>query len=120
MASRAEAVRGSDGALYITTIDLAHPRRSNCNCPHASDRRIICKHMVALFFTAYPDEAEQFHRDAMSAEEELEQYQAEVHERVVRRIMRMKKAELQQTLLNLLDSGPEWQFDHFVRDEGLW
>ena len=63
-------VRGSEGALYTTTIDLLHPRRSKCNCPHADGRRIICKHMIALFFTIYPDEAEQFYNDAIKAEED--------------------------------------------------
>ena len=78
-------VRGSEGALYTTTIDLLHPRRSKCNCPHADGRRIICKHMIALFFTIYPDEAEQFYNDAIKAEEDAEEYENEVYEKVVKR-----------------------------------
>lgn len=113
-------VRGSEGALYTTTIDLLHPRRSKCNCPHADGRRIICKHMIALFFTIYPDEAEQFYNDAIKAEEDAEEYENEVYEKVVKRIMHMKKADLQQTLLDLLLTGPEWQYDRFVRSEELW
>ena len=42
------------------------------------------------------------------------------YEKVVKRIMHMKKAELQQTLLDLLLTGPEWQYDRFVRSEELW
>ena len=113
-------VRGSEGTLYTTTIDLLHPRRSKCNCPHADGRRIICKHMIALFFTIHPDEAVQFYNDAVKAEEDAEEYENEVYEKVVKRIMHMKKAELQQALLDLLLTGPEWQYDRFVRTEELW
>ena len=31
----------------------------------------------------------------------------------------MKKAELEQALLQLLFDGPEWQYDRFLRDNGL-
>ena len=34
-------VAGSNGASYDVTIDLAHPRKSQCTCPHAAGRRII-------------------------------------------------------------------------------
>ena len=31
----------------------------------------------------------------------------------------MKKSELQEALLQLLFDGPEWQYDRFVRENGL-
>lgn len=34
-------------------------------------------------------------------------------------IVRMKKAELRQTLLVLLSDGPEWQYHRFVTQNGL-
>ena len=43
-----------------------------------------------------------------------------VYEKVVKCMMHMKKAELQQALLDLLLTGPEWQYDRFVRSEELW
>ena len=76
--------------------------------------------MIALFFTIYPYEAEQFYNDAIKAEEDAEEYENEVYEKVVKRIMHMKKADLHQTLLDLLLTGPEWQYDRFVRSEELW
>lgn len=36
---------------------MEHPRKSICNCPHADGRRVICKHMIALLFTASPEAA---------------------------------------------------------------
>ena len=35
---------------------MEHPRKSKCN-PHADGRRVICKHMIALLFTASPEAA---------------------------------------------------------------
>lgn len=34
-------------------------------------------------------------------------------------VWKMKKSELQQALLELLLDGPEWQYDRFVRENGL-
>ena len=33
-----------NGRSYDVHIDLKHPRKSTCNCPHADGKRIICKH----------------------------------------------------------------------------
>ena len=43
-------VEGSGGVKYHVCIDIKHPRRSKCDCPHAKDRRIVCKHQMATFF----------------------------------------------------------------------
>ena len=53
---------------YQVKINTSHIRQSKCNCPHADRRRGICKHMVALFFTAFPEEVEQYM-------EEVEEYE---------------------------------------------
>ena len=58
-------VSGSRKKPYQVTIDLKHPRSSECNCPHANGRRVVCKHMVALYFTAFPKEAEAYHNAVM-------------------------------------------------------
>ena len=112
-------VQGSNGELYSTMIDVRHPRKSKCNCPHADGKRIICKHMIALFFTVYPLEAQNFYDEAMRYQEDAEQYAEELQNRVVHYVEHMKKAELQQALLALLFDGPEWQYDRFVRDNGI-
>ena len=112
-------VRGSNGELYTATIDVAHPRKSKCNCPHAEGKRIVCKHMIALFFTVFPEEAENFYNEAMGYQKEAERCEEELQEKVIHYVAHMKKAELQQALLNLLFSGPEWQYDHFIRDNRI-
>lgn len=105
-------VAGSGGKAYETTIDILHPRRSTCTCPHANGRRIICKHMVALYFTVFPNEAKQYIAACAAAEEEEKQRQ----EQMIRYIRKLNKKELQEILLNLLYSGPEWQYDWFINN----
>ncbi len=63
-------VRGKDE--YMVHIDLNHPRKSTCTCPFAEGRRVICKHMVATYFTIYPDEAERIIKEQEEYEEEQE------------------------------------------------
>ena len=36
-------VSGSSANLYSVEIDLAHPKRSKCDCPFADGKQIICK-----------------------------------------------------------------------------
>ena len=52
-------VKGSGSAVYDVTIDVAHPRKSVCNCPFAEGRRVICKHMVALDLEIFPEKEQQ-------------------------------------------------------------
>ena len=112
-------VQGSNGEVYATMIDIAHPRKSKCTCSFADGKRVVCKHMIALYFTVFPDEVEKVYRQAQEAEKEAERYEKELVERAHQCVMRMKKHELQRTVLHLLDYGPEWLFDHFVRMNDL-
>lgn len=52
-------VDGSLNKPYYVKIDVKHPKKSYCDCPHANGN-ITCKHMVALFFTIFNDEAEEY------------------------------------------------------------
>lgn len=113
-------VSGSGSASYSVEIDIAHPRKSKCNCPHADGRRIICKHMIALYFTIFPEEAERIYNEALKYEEEEEAYQEQMQTKLVRYVHSMKKEELREALLDILFSGPEWQYEHFIRDYVEW
>ncbi len=107
-------VSGSEGACYEVTIDAAHPRKSRCTCPHAAGRKIVCKHMVALYFSAYPLEVDRYLEELECCWEEAEFQREENEERLIRYVRKMKKAELQETLLQLLTDGPDWQYDRFL------
>lgn len=49
-------VKGSEKEPYYVELDLKHPLKSSCTCPFANGNR-VCKHMVATYFTIFPDEA---------------------------------------------------------------
>ncbi len=50
------AVSGSSSELYSVELHIDHPRKSKCSCPHADGKSIICKHIVAAYFTVFPKE----------------------------------------------------------------
>ena len=51
-------VIGSQDKIYDVVININHPRKSVCTCPFAAGRQVICKHMVALYFFHFPQQAE--------------------------------------------------------------
>lgn len=51
-----------DGSLknpYYVKINIKHPKKSYCDCPHANGN-ITCKHMTALYFELFPDEVDDY------------------------------------------------------------
>ena len=60
-------VLGSNHEKYHVFMDVSHPRKSTCDCPHANGKRIICKHIVALYFTVSADDRYPFYRHAASS-----------------------------------------------------
>ena len=109
-------VRGSNNTHYEVFIDVEHPRKSKCNCPHADGRRIVCKHMVALYFTVFPDIAKKYYDEVINYWEEEEKRQEEIEDKVISYIHKMKKDELAQAFLQFLFEGPEWQYERFIRE----
>lgn len=109
-------VAGSGNNAYDVMVDVAHPRKSQCNCPHAAGKRIVCKHIVAVYFTAFPTETKKYIMDLENYWAEEEQRQQALEDRLIRYIRNMKKSELQEALLQLLFDGPEWQYDRFIAE----
>lgn len=103
-----------NGKSYDVHIDLKHPRKSSCNCPHADGRRIICKHMIALYFNIFPSEADAYIKEVEAYEEELEDYAMEMDRKIVDSINSMSKQELREALFELLCDAPEWLVDRFA------
>lgn len=96
-------VRGSNGAVYNVMIDTKHPRRSTCDCPFADGRRVICKHMVALYLGIFPDKEQQMmdHIEEQNQmyEKEYEQEMKEREEEIRKYVMSLSKAELREKLM---------------------
>lgn len=118
------AVSGTTATPYEVFIDIAHPRKSKCNCPHANGTRIVCKHMIAVYFTAFPDEAQRIYETKIAAKtedtyDEWDDYEDEENNRVIEYVCEMKKSELQQALLQILFDGPQWQLDCFIEEHDI-
>lgn len=112
-------VAGSAKEPYRVELHVDHPRKSNCNCPRANGKRVICKHLVAAYFAAFPKAAEAFYAEVMACQQEEERREEALADQLCAYVAHMKKAELEQALLQLLFDGPEWQYDRFIRENGL-
>ena len=95
-------MEGSSPAPYHTVINIEHPRQSHCDCPHAKDRKIICKHMVALLFTVSPDQADGYLQEIEESEREEERRAQEHYKELERYVKSLKKEDLQRELYNAL------------------
>ena len=106
---------------YDVLIDIEHPKNSKCNCAFAKDRRVICKHMVCLYFKIFPEEATKYYAEILKAEEEQEIYEQELLNRVENYVMHMSKKDLQSELINLLtDEWSGYAYDKFIEDHELY
>lgn len=95
-------VSGSEDSIYNVHIDKEHPRKSTCNCPFADGRRVVCKHMVALYFTAEPKAAEDFLKKVEEWKAEELEREEQHYEDLERYVKMLSKAELQEQLLDAL------------------
>lgn len=95
-------VSGSEGNKYTVHIETNHPRRSTCNCPFAEGRRVVCKHMIALYFTAVPNAADDFLRQVEEWEAEEQEREKQHYEDLRKYVNQLSKAELRERLYNAL------------------
>ena len=95
-------VAGTAPAPYQVKINTAHVRQSKCSCPHADGRRVICKHMVALYFAAFPDEAERYIEEVEEFEREEEVRMADHRAALRSYVKSLSKKELQDQLFEAL------------------
>lgn len=95
-------VAGSNNRVYSVHIDKVHPRKSVCNCPFAAGRRVVCKHMIALYFTAEPNAAEDFMKQVEEWEKEEEERERQHYIDLKNYVNSLSKNELQKELYNAL------------------
>ena len=104
-------VAGRAGAPYRVKINTAHVRRSKCSCPHADGTKRICKHMVALYFTVFPQEAEDYIRAVEEYEREEEARREEQQRALWAYVRSLSKQELQEELYRVLMELEGYQYD---------
>ena len=95
-------VSGSEGNKYTVHIETNHPRRSTCNCPFAEVRRVVCKHMIALYFTAEPKAADNFLKQVEEWEAEEQEREKQHYEDLRKYVNQLSKAELRERLYDAL------------------
>lgn len=66
-------VLGSGKEPYIVRINLDKPRSSSCTCPFFTGTN-VCKHMIALYYTVNPAEADKFVENRRLYEEYGDEY----------------------------------------------
>lgn len=97
-----DQIQGSDSVLYQAHLDLPHLKRSTCTCPFAAGRRVICKHMVALYFTVQPLAYEEILRLMEVWEKEEERQREEELAELRHYVQSLTRKELQVQLLDAL------------------
>lgn len=95
-------VSGSKRNIYNVHVDKIHPRRSTCNCPFADGRRVICKHMIAVYFTAEPAAAADFLKQVEEWEREEEERERQHYIDLRNYVNSLSKSELQTQLYDAL------------------
>ncbi len=100
---------------YNVYLNIQHPRKSTCNCPFADGRRIICKHIVATYFSVVPNSAEIFEEEQERLYQEYEAYNEREYNNAIKCINKMSKKELVEELIHIFDYAPEWVYDDFIR-----
>ena len=95
-------IKGSGENCYTVHIDKLHPRKSTCNCPFADGRRVVCKHMIALYFTAEPQAAKDFLKQVEEWERERKEQEIQHYKDLRKYVNSLKKSELQVQLYDAL------------------
>ena len=113
-------VQGNYGTDYNVHIDLAHPRKSTCDCPYAKDTNIICKHMIATLFTAHPEIAQNYYEEVVQMREVLQEEEERKTKVLIECINNMSRDELKDSLINVLTSGPEWVLENFLESNDIY
>lgn len=100
---------------YRVYLDIIHPRKSTCTCPHAAGKSIICKHKVAVYFSIFPKEAQEaidvrdsYYKDLEKREKEYDKKVEEVTKKYKEYVDSLSVEEIKRRFVNyLVDSYME-------------
>ena len=114
--------------IYHVHIDVNHPRKSTCTCPHAAGKSTICKHKVAVYFSVFPEEAQEAIDERNQYYEELEERENEYNKKVEIMTKKYKEyvdglsvEEIKRMLVNyMVDSYMEGENDPYEDEDYYW
>ncbi len=117
------SVEGTDSRPYDVKIDLARPYDSECSCPHAASGN-MCKHMAAVFFAAFPEQAQAYEdytegrylgEDDLDIEEDERDFlPANYDELLDEFIASMNSEEKEQLLRKVLKQNPLGTYHQYL------
>ena len=116
-------VEGTDN--YNVRIDVNHPRKSTCTCPHAAGKSIICKHKVAVYFSIYPEEAQkaidernEYRRELEEREKEYDRKVEEHRESIKEYVDSLSEKEVRNMLINyMVHDAMKFEDDPYEEDD---
>ena len=112
-------VSGDDADEYTVEMNPIHPRKSKCDCPRAKGKYVICKHIVAAYFSVFPMQAKKYGAKSINYDDLKDIRKDELYLKIQNYVKEMKKSELQSALLQQLIESSEVQFDRFLTENGL-
>ena len=94
---------------YNVHIDLCHPKKSTCTCPHAKGKSTICKHKVAVYFAVFPEAVEEakhleeeYYREQEEREQRIEEEMQERRMSIKKYVDSLSAKEARKILYNIL------------------
>lgn len=112
-------VQGSNNNVYDVNIDVDHPRKSTCNCPFAEGRRVICKHMIALYLEIFPEKEKEFvdyiEKQNNEYELQMEEEKSNRKEFIIKYVMRLSKNELREKLIDRMLNELDEEYEDYYR-----
>ena len=101
-------VEGSE--VYDVHLDVNHPRKSTCTCPHAAGKKVICKHKVAVYFSVFPNEAQdaiddrnRYYKEQEEREKEYDRKVKEERKRITEYVKSLSNKEVRERLIKMLE-----------------
>ena len=73
----------------------------------------MCKHKIALFFSIFPKEAEQYFKEIEEYEKEQEEYEKERYKKIRRHVNVISKNELREELFVALVEAEEYGHNRY-------
>ena len=118
-------VQGTE--LYHVHLDINHPKKSTCTCPHASGKSIICKHKVAAYFAAFPEEAQEvvdkmnrYYEEQEKLEKEREKRLKERKKQIKEYVKSLSEAKAKKLLLDyMIEEAARYHYDS-IDDDDRW
>ncbi len=108
------------GEIISVKLDLNKAGKFACSCKQASSKRIVCMHMVALYFKLFPAEAKRYYDGYLKPYDETYE-RALKKQKFKKYILKADRAELIDMLCELLDLSTDKTVDRFLaeRDKEL-